>query len=117
MTEAFWSALDSLVAEHEIVIDRPKGTPHPRFSQYIYPMDYGFLKSTASMDGEGIDVYLGSLPGRRLDAILVTVDLLKGDSEIKLLLGLTAEEKQSLLGFHNASQWMKGMLVERGDGR
>ena len=27
---SFWSALDSLVDRSEIIIDRPKGTAHPK---------------------------------------------------------------------------------------
>ena len=38
--EDFWSALDELVANSEIVIDRPKGTTHPRFPDFVYKVDY-----------------------------------------------------------------------------
>ena len=109
----FWSALDKLAETSNIVIDRPKGSAHPRFTQYIYPLDYGYLESTSSMDGEGIDVWLGSNPNRALTAILCTVDLMKRDSEIKLLLGCTAEETQTVLNFHNNSEFMKGLLIRR----
>lgn len=109
----FWAALDKLVETSEIVIDRAKGTPHPRYSDYIYPLDYGYLDGTSSMDGEGIDIWRGSLPELKLTAILCTVDLVKRDSEIKLLLGCTEEEIQTILEFHNQSELMRGMLVRR----
>ena len=108
---AFWSAVDYLIAESEIIIDRPKGTKHPHFS-FTYPIDYGYLKNTTSMDGGGIDVWIGSKE-MLCDAIIITVDLLKRDSEIKLLLGCTEEEKSTILAFHNASMNMKGMMVQR----
>ena len=54
--DEFWAALDELVSKSEIVIDRPKGSAHPRFPDFIYRVDYGYLKDTASMDGAGIDV-------------------------------------------------------------
>ena len=38
----FWEALDELVLNSEIIIDRPKGTAHPKFSDFIYPVDYGY---------------------------------------------------------------------------
>jgi inorganic pyrophosphatase len=44
--EAFWEALDTLVSSSKLVIDRPKGTHHPRFSEIIYPVDYGYLENT-----------------------------------------------------------------------
>ena len=52
--EDFWKALDELVRNSEIVIDRPRGSAHPRFPNFIYKVDYGYLKDTASMDGAGM---------------------------------------------------------------
>ena len=112
-TSEFWAALDKLAETSQIVIDRPKGSAHPRFTQYIYPLDYGYLEGTSSMDGEGIDLWLGTDPAKKLTAILCTVDLIKRDSEIKLLLGCTEEEIQTVLAFHNQSELMRGMLVRR----
>lgn len=56
MNHEFWNAIDKLVGTSEIIIDRPKGTAHPRFPNFIYNVDYGFLKGTSSTDGEGIDI-------------------------------------------------------------
>ena len=112
-TPEFWAALDKLAASCEIVIDRAKGTPHPRYPEYIYPMDYGYLEGTSSMDGEGIDLWLGSDPAKKITALLCTVDLVKRDSEIKLLLGCTEEEIQTILEFHNQHEMMRAMLVRR----
>ena len=52
-----WNAIDELVENADIVIDRPKGTTHPRFPNFVYKVDYGYLKETTSMDGAGIDVW------------------------------------------------------------
>jgi len=109
----FWELLEEVAAGSELVIDRPKGSAHPRFPQLIYPQDYGYLRGSSSMDGEGIDVWLGSQKEKQLDAIICTVDKMKKDSEIKLLFGCTEEEKQEILRFHNNSQWMKGILIRR----
>ena len=109
----FWAALDELIRRSELVIDRPRGSSHPRFSALLYPLDYGYLARTSSMDGEGVDVWLGSAPAPDLTAVICTVDLLKGDSEIKLLLGCTPEEAQAVLDFHNRSPFMKGLLIPR----
>lgn len=108
----FWRALDSLVESSEIVIDRPKGSAHPRYPDFVYKVDYGYLKGTSSMDGEGIDVWLGT--GERLvNAVVCIVDLTKRDSEIKLLIGCTDEEKQIIYQTHNETPYMKGILIER----
>ncbi|MDR2688107.1 MAG: inorganic pyrophosphatase [Oscillospiraceae bacterium] len=108
----FWQALDLLVAEHDLVIDRPRGTAHPRYSDYVYPLDYGYLRGTASSDGGGIDVWRGSSDAGVV-AVMVTVDLVKRDSEIKILLGCTEEEIAIVNREHNNSEFMKGILIRR----
>lgn len=108
----FWNALDELVSNSEIVIDRPKGTAHPRYPDFIYQVDYGYLKNTTSMDGTGIDVWVGS-GERRIDAIICTIDLMKKDSEIKILIGCTEEEKAIIYETHNETEYMKGILIRR----
>ena len=110
--EDFWKALDELVNSSEIVIDRPKGSAHPKFLDFIYKVDYGYLKDTASMDGSGIDVWVGS-GDKKIDAIMCIVDLMKRDSEIKMLVGCTEEEKQEVYKSHNATPYMKGILIRR----
>ncbi len=113
MNREFWNLIDCLTAGASVVIDRPRGSSHPRYSHCIYPVDYGYLADTASMDGEGIDLWRGSSGEQTVDAIICTVDLLKRDSEIKLLLGCTEDEKQRILAFHNDSEFMKGILIPR----
>ena len=107
--ENFWKALDELVSNSEIVIDRPRGSAHPRFPNFIYKVDYGYLKDTASMDGAGIDVWVGS-GDKKIDAIMCIVDLMKRDSEIKILVGCTEEEKLEVYKTHNETQYMKGIF-------
>jgi coenzyme F420-0:L-glutamate ligase / coenzyme F420-1:gamma-L-glutamate ligase len=111
----FWIYLERLASDHPIIIDRPRGSAHPNFPELIYPLDYGYLEGTAAIDGNGVDLWLGSLPGRGLDALAITVDLLKGDAEIKLLLGCDEEEKQTILNFLNG-QSMRASLVRRDQG-
>ena len=109
---AFWQALDELVRSSEIVIDRPRGSAHPRYPEMIYRVDHGYLKDTSSMDGSGIDVWVGT-GEKRVDAIMCIIDLMKRDSEIKLLIGCTEEEKQIVYEVHNESEYMKGVLIRR----
>lgn len=97
----FWAILDQLAAG-EIVIDRPRGSRHPRMPEMIYPLDYGYLTGTTAGDGDGIDVWLGSLPGRSVTGIACTADAHKRDAEIKLLLGCTAEEIAAVQRFLNS---------------
>ena len=109
----FWKAIDTLVSSGKIVIDRPKGSVHPRFQNIKYEVDYGYIENTSSMDGGGIDVWLGSLADKPVNAIICTVDLMKRDSEIKLLIGCTEEEITTVYEFHNDREFMKGILIRR----
>ena len=108
----FWDALDTLVRDSEIIIDRPKGTAHPRYPDFIYRVDYGYLKNTTSMDGAGIDVWVGTAE-KKIDALMCIVDLMKNDSEIKILIGCTEEEKAAVYETHNETPYMKGIMICR----
>jgi inorganic pyrophosphatase len=104
---SFWNAMTELLTTSGIVIDRPKGSTHPRYGEAIYPLDYGYLENTTSSDGGGIDVLIGSLNSvmdhrntKILTGILCTFDTLKRDAEIKLLIGCTKENIQVIQEFH-----------------
>jgi inorganic pyrophosphatase len=109
----FWETLDTLIRSAELVIDRPKGSAHPRYPALIYPLDYGYLKGTTSGDGHELDAWRGSKAGASLDAVVCTVDLWKKDVEVKLLLGCTRDEKRVICDFHNSSESMAAILVMR----
>ena len=109
----FWKAIDTLVSSGNIIIDRPKGSSHPKFPNLVYEVDYGYIENTSSMDGDGIDVWRGSLPLFYANAIICIVDLMKKDSEIKILVGCTEEEMTIIHQFHNQTALMKGILIRR----
>jgi inorganic pyrophosphatase len=114
----FWDFLHRLVASHTLVIDRPKGSQHPRYSDLVYPLDYGYLEGTTSIDGGGIDVWLGTAKRdsfsnsatKFISALVLTVDLHKNDTEIKILLDCSDAEIQTILAWHNSKK-MRAMLV------
>ena len=110
--EDFWKTLDELVDDSEIIINRPKGTAHPKYPDFIYKVDYGYLKDTSSADGGGIDVWVGS-GEKKVDAVMCIVDLKKKDSEIKILIGCTEEEKKTVYETHNEKPFMKGVIIRR----
>lgn len=109
----FWQRLDELIATSGIVIDRPKGSHHPRFQEIVYALDYGYLDATTSTDGEGLDVWLGSDPTQALTAVICTVDLDKRDAEMKLMIGCTEQEMRYIEDFYNTWPDMGGYIVRR----
>ena len=112
MNEDFWARLDGLIASSEIIIDRLKTTKHPRASEVVYPVDYGYLKDTVGSDGNEIDVWSGTADHRKLTAIACTVDMLKKDTEIKLIIGCTEEEILLIEDFHN-NRYMSNIIIRR----
>jgi inorganic pyrophosphatase len=108
----FWNDLQEMVVNSAVVIDRPKGSAHPRYSDMIYPLDYGYLAETTSSDGQGIDVWMGSSKSHEITGVICTVDLLKCDSEIKICMGCTHAEMQTIKQFLN-SRYMGSLLIER----
>jgi inorganic pyrophosphatase len=111
-SEKFWAAIEELIATSEIIIDRPKGSRHPKVTETIYPIDYGYLKGTTAADGEGIDVWVGSIRPFGVTGVVCTVDRTKRDAEVKLLLGCTRDEEMTILTFLNLGN-MSAVLVWR----
>ncbi|MFC1856668.1 inorganic pyrophosphatase [Thermodesulfobacteriota bacterium] len=108
----FWNHLDQLVSESEIVIDRPKSSRHTKYPDYIYPVNYGFLKNTTSTDGAEIDIWVGEKGSNHVEGIMCIVDMDKRDSEIKILYSCTEKEMGAIYEIQN-KDGMSGILIKR----
>ncbi|WP_423224524.1 inorganic pyrophosphatase [Candidatus Amarolinea aalborgensis] len=113
----FWRALEKLVEENSLVIDRPRGAPHPRRPDVIYPLDYGYLAGTTAGDGQGIDVWLGRDAERRVTAIACTADVWKRDAEIKILLACGDGEIEMIDAFLNQTIGLPCLIIKRNESR
>jgi inorganic pyrophosphatase len=109
----YWDSLEELVNNNGITIDRKKGTHHPKYSNIVYVADYGYINDSKSMDGNGIDVFVGTDLDKRINGIICTIDRLKNDLEIKVLIGCTKQDVEEILGQLNNSEYMKAMYIER----
>jgi inorganic pyrophosphatase len=105
-SDKFWTAIGELVATSEIVIDRPRDSRHPKITEAIYPVDYGYLAGTTGGDGDGIDVWMGSVRPAVVTGVVCTVDSRKRDAEVKILLGCSRDEEAAILAFLN-----KGLMA------
>ena len=112
ISKNFWRHLQHLVEASEIIIDRPKGTPHPHYPAYVHPVDYGYLKNTSSADGSEIDIWVGSSDSEKVEAILCIIDMDKRDSEIKILFSCTNDEIERIYELQNLGN-MSAVLVGR----
>lgn len=111
----FWQKLDTLYLSSKLVIDRPKNTCHYKYSNLIYPVDYGYLSDSANAEQAPIDVFKGSEKSSKVGAIVVTADILKKDCEAKLLIGCSEEEIEKILIFLNQTEFQKSVLLRRGN--
>lgn len=109
----YWRAMQALVVEAQIVIDRPRGQPHPRYPELIYPFDYGYIEGTTAADGAGIDIWLGSQSERTLSGLVCTFDRNKRDAEIKLLVGCSVQDVEIILQFQRSLTHC--LYIPRGD--
>jgi inorganic pyrophosphatase len=113
MSQEFWDYLNTLVEESQIQIDRPKGTIHPRYPNTEYPVDYGYLSGTTAADGGGIDIWLGTAGKGAVVGVLCTVDLLKKDTELKIVYECTEDEILSVVNFVNSGE-MRAIYIKCG---
>lgn len=110
----FWQKLDSLYLASSVVITKEIGSTHANYTNLVYPVRYGYLADTLSQDQQGISIYKGAQSGSNVQAILVAVDILKKDIEVKLLVGCSDAEVAKILRFVNQTEYQKTILVRRG---
>jgi inorganic pyrophosphatase len=106
-----WEDWEIVLRRDGVVIDRPRGSAHPRYSGWIYPVDYGYVPGHVGGDGHEVDVFVGSA-GTGLVGALLTRDAEKSDEEIKLLWNVTEAEVEAVLAFL-VGEAMTGCLVRR----
>ncbi len=109
----YWDILEEFIQLNNITVDRKKGTPHPTFNHMIYPVDYGFIRNTKSMDGSGIDIFIGKEKPRMISGVICTVDRERKDSEIKVVYGCSETEIDIILQFLNSTDSMKALFISR----
>ncbi len=112
MSQDFWDYLQRLVESNRIVHDRPVGSTHPRYPGQTYPVSYGYLEGTAAIDSGGVDIWVGNLEKKRVVGALCTVDLLKKDTELKIIYDCTENEIEAILQFVNSDQ-MRAIFLKR----
>ena len=110
----FWQKLDTLLLSSAYTIDKPKGTTHPKFTNLVYPVNYGYLTDTLAEDQQPIHIYVGSISTNTVSALAISADILKKDCEVKLMLGCTEKEIKSIMQFLNQTEFQKAVVIYRG---
>ena len=108
-----WELWEGMIRLKGVTIERPRGAAHPAYPDIVYPIDYGYVNGTDSVDGAEMDVFRGTA-NNGLVAAIFTEDRRKGDLEAKLLVDCTPEEIYLINGFINfAPELMRGRLLMR----
>jgi inorganic pyrophosphatase len=110
----FWQKLDTLLLSCTCTIDHPQGSRHAKYTNLIYPFDYGYLCETVGHTDDHINIYMGPGKTNQVQAIAVTADILKKDCVVKLITGCTDEEMATILQFLNSTEFQKAILIKRG---
>ncbi len=68
-------------------IDRPLGSAHPEYPDFIYPLNYGYIPTVYAADNEEQDVYLMGVnePVKEYDARIIAIVHRQNDVEDKLV--------------------------------
>ncbi|UYP00346.1 GrpB family protein [Oceanotoga sp. DSM 15011] len=90
----------------KIKIDRPIGSSHPKYSDLIYPVNYGYIPGVLGGDGEELDVYLLGIdnPVKNYIARIIGIIHRHNDIEDKLVaapegINFTKTEIKKILHF------------------
>lgn len=108
-----WEQWESLITLKGITIERAAGATHPDHPDITYPIDYGYVNGTDTVDGAEMDVFKGT-SSNGLVAAIFTEDRRKGDLEAKLIVDCSPREIYLVNGFINfAPDLMRGRLLMR----
>ncbi|MFF3445401.1 inorganic diphosphatase [Streptosporangium sp. NPDC002721] len=113
---SLWEHADRMIKEGAIVIDRPARSAHPKFPDYRYPLNYGYIADTVGGDGEGVDVWVGSGEIEQVTAIACTIDPIKLNAELKMLWRCTDEEVARIEWFY-LPQPQSALVIRRHEPR
>ena len=78
----------------DIEIDRPLGSRHPKYKDFIYPINYGFVPNTVNGDGEELDCYIIDLDKKvqKVSGKCIGIINRLNDCEDKLIITVKDEE-------------------------
>ncbi len=109
----FWQKIDTLYSSASLEIIHHKGEYHDEYADMVYPVDYGRLKEANNENG--VCVYKGTQKHTAVKAVVVAVDILKRDLDVKILIGCNEEEEEAVLRFLNQTDFQKTVLIRRGN--
>lgn len=103
--------------EVEVIMDRPLGTKHPKYS-FIYEVNYGYIKDVLSPDGEELDAYYLGInePLEKAKGKVIAIIHRSDNDDDKLVVvpegvGLSDEEIMAKVYFQE--RWFKSSVLRK----
>lgn len=116
--EEFIDAKTFLGKHVRIEIDRPLGTSHPKISELIYEVNYGYVPGIKAPDGDDLDAYLLGVdkPVNEYIGECIAVIHRTNDNDDKLIIvpegqEYSDEEIKKLTYFQE--QWFKSEIIRK----
>ena len=77
----------------DVIIDRPLGSKHPKHD-YIYPINYGYVKGAKAPDGEEVDAYILGIdkPKKKCTGVCIAVIHRTDDDDDKLVVAQAGKD-------------------------
>jgi len=114
ISNGFWEYLQGCISKGGIHIDRPRGSRHWYYTDFVYPLDYGYIKNTHADDNEELDVWVGTAPGRGVVALLASLDTNRADAELKVVYDCTDAEIDQIANIYNSGGLLR-IVIRRTD--
>jgi len=98
------------------VVDRPKGTRHPRYPEMIYPINYGYVEGVFAGDGHEQDVYIlgADKPLKTFEGSVIAVYHRFDDVEDKWIVSVVEKDysdEEILQAIDFQERFFKGQLI------
>lgn len=109
----FWQKIDTLSLSSELITKIEKGESHPDHKELVYPLRLCSLKID-NQDYHQLLAYVGT-QGKEIHSLVISTDILSKDIEVRLLIGVSAEEEEELMRFLDQTEFQKSVLIRRGN--
>ena len=108
-------AKNFLEKEVQIIVDRPLGSKHPKHD-FIYEVNYGYIKGILAPDGEELDAYVLGInkPVKQYTGICIAIAHRKDNDDDKLIvvpkgIDINNEEIMRLINFQE--KWFDTEII------
>lgn len=77
-------AIESIIGSVvNVKIDRPLGSVHPKHSDIVYPVNYGFVENIFADDGEEQDVYVLGVDKPIKEVVGIVIAVIKRNDDVE----------------------------------